>query len=581
MPGSGTPRSRKARRFFATTPRSDVTARTTLQCRPPLGAVLRHPGPRQRRRGFDPGKAARLARISDRRLEERPLAPAQPRATPATLDGEPHDEPRRPRRGFAPGSLWPAGVPGSATGHTGALRRPSVLHDGVWRYGDIASRSGVVQWSGLRFGTARITTRLEFGLGLEGRRAQGVWRDGSVRFSGAMRRGFADAPLEPQPRMLALRLDDTRGAWPEIPGFLVYPDPDAWAGGRPLDGLVYGSAVISHPRNGSVLRDPPGASGRTNSLTTPSRATRCCRPSGTTTKPNGTATPPNGMTDPWPVPLTPRCREPATRDTARLRRQFATIKAELEALQDQLVGLEAALAAGIALPADAVRLTQLAPGRPVRVSTSPSAPADDPRQRWRYRRCSAGWRHADRPAHASRQRVCGVDAGDVPAGSGLDNGTPAGRADGRLIQTWTGRPTLGTAAAQDRRGIRQCLTGREGRHGGAAGGPGTRGHVRRLRRPGGVRLWGLPRPPTPRPTRRRLRAPRRIPPCSRPIWRRSRSRAAWSLTGSVTEGQLEAALAAKVNNTLPYKVDAIRAPNASDDATAGWTVGCSVDRRAR
>ena len=47
-------------------------------------------------------------------------------------------------------------------------------------------------------------------------------------------------------------------------------------------------------------------------------------------------------------------------DTARLRRQFATIKAELEALQDQLVGLEAALAAGIALPADAVRLTQLA-----------------------------------------------------------------------------------------------------------------------------------------------------------------------------------------------------------------------------
>ncbi len=139
----------------------------------------------------------------------------------------------------------------------GTHRRASparVLHDGVWRYGDIASRTGAVQWVGLSFGTARITTRLDVGLGLEGRRVQGVWRDGSVRFSGVMRRGFTDA-MEPQPRMVACRLDDARSPWPEIPGFLVYPDPDAWAGGQPLDGPVYGSAVRSHPRDGTVIRD--------------------------------------------------------------------------------------------------------------------------------------------------------------------------------------------------------------------------------------------------------------------------------------------------------------------------------------
>jgi hypothetical protein len=55
--------------------------------------------------------------------------------------------------------------------------------------------------------------------------------------------------------MLASLLDDARGAWPEIPGFLVYPDPDAWTSGRPLDGPLYGSAVRAHPRDGSVLRE--------------------------------------------------------------------------------------------------------------------------------------------------------------------------------------------------------------------------------------------------------------------------------------------------------------------------------------
>ncbi|EDP63837.1 phage tail protein I [alpha proteobacterium BAL199] len=202
-------------------------------------------------KGFDP-EVARLARIAIdvwknarshlRSLELRATL-TENRTTTATASP-------RLRAGFALTSRRPGF-------RDGTHRRASPardLHDGVRRYGDIASRTGAVQWVGLSFGTARITIRLDVGLGLEGRRVQGVWRDGSVRFSGAMRRGFADA-LEPQPRMLALRLDDTRGAWPEIPGFLVYPDPDAWAGGRPLDGPVYGSAMRSHPRDGTVLRD--------------------------------------------------------------------------------------------------------------------------------------------------------------------------------------------------------------------------------------------------------------------------------------------------------------------------------------
>ncbi len=46
-----------------------------------------------------------------------------------------------------------------------------------------------------------------------------------------------------------------------------------------------------------------------------------------------------------------------------------------------------------------------------------------------------------------------------------------------------------------------------------------------------------------------------------------------SLSGTVTEQQLDPSLVAKVNNTIPYKVDATRPPGASDDVTQGWAVG--------
>jgi phage tail P2-like protein len=202
-------------------------------------------------KGFDP-EVARLARIAIdvwknarshlRSLELRATL-TENRTTTATASP-------RLRAGLALTSRRPGF-------RDGTHRRASparALHDGVWRYGDIASRSGVVQWSGIRFRTARITTRLAIGLGLEGRRAQGVWRDGSVRFSGACRRDFTGA-LDVEPLVVSVPLDDARRAWSDIQGFLVYPDPDTWAGGRPLDGPVYGSAMRSHPRDGTVLRD--------------------------------------------------------------------------------------------------------------------------------------------------------------------------------------------------------------------------------------------------------------------------------------------------------------------------------------
>jgi len=45
------------------------------------------------------------------------------------------------------------------------------------------------------------------------------------------------------------------------------------------------------------------------------------------------------------------------------------------------------------------------------------------------------------------------------------------------------------------------------------------------------------------------------------------------LTGFVTESQLDSALAAKINNLVPSKLDATEPPTVNDDETEGWMVG--------
>ena len=45
------------------------------------------------------------------------------------------------------------------------------------------------------------------------------------------------------------------------------------------------------------------------------------------------------------------------------------------------------------------------------------------------------------------------------------------------------------------------------------------------------------------------------------------------LTGFVTENQLDSALAAKINNLVPSKLDATEPPTVNDDETEGWMVG--------
>lgn len=126
--------------------------------------------------------------------------------------------------------------------------------DGAWQYGDAAPRTGITTWSGLRFGDPRAQHRFGVHLTLEADRTPGPPRDGSVRFDARFARGYRGA-IDPEPVMQPLLLDDARGAWPEIPSFLIEPDPAAWADGRPLDGPLYGSAVRQHPRDGTILRD--------------------------------------------------------------------------------------------------------------------------------------------------------------------------------------------------------------------------------------------------------------------------------------------------------------------------------------
>ncbi|HYD67001.1 phage tail protein I [Azospirillum sp.] len=134
------------------------------------------------------------------------------------------------------------------------------VRDGAFTYGAGVRRDGAARWTGLRFGRPRVQAMLHAGLRLEVLRGVGVSRDGAIRFSGVHRRGDTGA-LDVWPPVRRVALDDARAAWPEIPGFLVHPDPAAWAEGRPLDGPVYGAAVRRHPRDASFRRDGSRAFG--------------------------------------------------------------------------------------------------------------------------------------------------------------------------------------------------------------------------------------------------------------------------------------------------------------------------------
>lgn len=142
-------------------------------------------------------------------------------------------------------------------GHRDGTRRRATptryLRDGAWLYDATAPRAGVTQWDGLRFGGPASSGFAGVHLALDSARRPAVPRDGSIRFDSRLARSYRGA-LDPQPVTARIDLDDARSAWPEIPGFLLQADPDAWGTGAPLDGPLYGTATRQHPRNGSILR---------------------------------------------------------------------------------------------------------------------------------------------------------------------------------------------------------------------------------------------------------------------------------------------------------------------------------------
>jgi hypothetical protein len=135
-------------------------------------------------------------------------------------------------------------------------------------------------------------------------------------------------------------------------------------------------------------------------------------------------------------------------DTSRLRRQFATIKAELEALQDQVAQVEAALAAGMELPADAVRVSQLAQvalsgsyfhlqHRP----TIPATPAD-------IGAVSLAGATLTGPLTLHGNATAALMPVTLQQAQGLITALPLAARTG-VYSDLTGRPALGTAAAQN------------------------------------------------------------------------------------------------------------------------------------
>ncbi|HYD67000.1 hypothetical protein [Azospirillum sp.] len=213
-------------------------------------------------------------------------------------------------------------------------------------------------------------------------------------------------------------------------------------------------------------------------------------------------------------------------DTARVRANFATIKSEVQDLQSRLAGLTARLDAGMEMPEDAVRLAQLA-----QVALSGS------------------YYHL---AHRPHIPAGAEDLGALPLAGGAMTGplalsrnagtamepVPLQQLQGMLAAlaevARTGRyadlldrPALGTAASRDAGAFASAAQG--------------------------------------------ARADTAVQPQDLAPVATSGSFA--DLDGAVTEAQLAPAVAAKLNNTLPYNISATRPPGAADDVGGGWLVG--------
>lgn len=260
-------------------------------------------------------------------------------------------------------------------------------------------------------------------------------------------------------------------------------------------------------------------------------------------------------------------------DTARVRAQFSVIKTEIEALQESISVISAALDAGMSLPDTAVQISQLATvalsGSYFHLAHRPSIPSD------------------------------AEDVGALPIHGGTLLGplTLAGNADTALgavsLQQLNAalsalaavarsgsyldlvdKPALGTAAATD---IDAYATAAQGGKADTAVQPVQLAPVATS---GAYSdLAGKPALGTAAATDidayatavQGGKADTAVQPSQLAPVATSGDFA--SLSGALTESQLDAALAAKVNNTLPYKVDANRPPRADDGQDAGWQVG--------
>lgn len=128
------------------------------------------------------------------------------------------------------------------------------LRNAARTYGDAMPRTGKTEWEGLQFGPPRTRRALGIHFAFESRRKPGPPRDGSIRFDSRFARDYQGA-IDPTPSMHRITLDDARAPSTPLPGFLINPDPEAWAESRPLDGPLYGMATRQHPRDGTILRD--------------------------------------------------------------------------------------------------------------------------------------------------------------------------------------------------------------------------------------------------------------------------------------------------------------------------------------
>jgi len=213
-------------------------------------------------------------------------------------------------------------------------------------------------------------------------------------------------------------------------------------------------------------------------------------------------------------------------DTARVRANFATIKSEVQDLQSRLAGLTARLDAGMEMPEDAVRLAQLAQvalsGSYYHLAHRPHIPAgaEDLGALPLAGGAMTG------PLALSRNAGTAMEPVPLQQLQGMLAALAAVARTGRYADLLD-RPALGSAASRDAGAFASAAQG--------------------------------------------ARADTAVqPPDLAPV---ATSGSFADLDGAVTEAQLAPAVAAKLNNTLPYNVSATRPPGAADDANAGWLVG--------